>query len=55
MFKIFKRKSVLESLERQHAKLLREAFNLSKINRTAADQKYMEADALMGRMQNLQD
>jgi len=43
MFGLFKKKSKQEQLQEQHAKLLKEAFELSKVNRKASDQKTAEA------------
>ncbi len=43
MFGLFKKKSELEKLQDKHAKLLEEAFALSKSDRTAADRKTAEA------------
>lgn len=44
MFGIFKKKSSLEKLQEKHAKLLHEAFMLSKSNRSASDAKMAEAE-----------
>ena len=46
MFGLFKKKSEVEKLEERHAKLLEEAFALSKTDRAAADAKTAEAAAL---------
>ena len=46
MFGIFKKKSSLEKLQEKHAKLLQEAFMLSKSNRSASDAKMAEAELL---------
>lgn len=43
MFGFFKKKSKREKLQAKHDKLIQEAFNLSKTNRKASDQKYAEA------------
>jgi len=43
MFGLFKKKSALEKLEEKHAKLLEEAFALSKSDRSASDAKTAEA------------
>jgi len=43
MFGLFKKKSALEKLEEKHAKLLEEAFSLSKSDRSASDAKTAEA------------
>jgi hypothetical protein len=46
MFGLFKKKTKLELLQEQHAKLLKEAFDLSKTNRKASDLKTAEAAQL---------
>ncbi|MFK8055948.1 MAG: Lacal_2735 family protein [Saprospiraceae bacterium] len=43
MFGLFKKKSALEKLEEKHAKLLEEAYALSKSDRSASDAKTSEA------------
>ncbi len=43
---LFKGKSEREKLVDKRKKLLNEAFKLSKIDRSASDKKYAEADAL---------
>ena len=53
MFGLFKRKSELEKLEDRHAKLLEEAYALSKTDRTAADAKTAEAAELDRRIDAL--
>lgn len=53
MFGIFKKKSPLEKLQEKHAKLLQEAFNLSKSNRTASDAKMAEAEIVQKEMDQL--
>jgi len=44
MFGLFKKKTELEKLQEKYQKLMKEAFDLSKINRSAGDSKYAEAD-----------
>ena len=44
MFGLFKKKSELDKLKDQYAKLQKEAFELSKSNRKLADQKTAEAE-----------
>ena len=53
MFGLFKKKSELEKLEERHAKLLEEAFALSKTDRAAADAKTAEAAELDKRIEAL--
>ena len=43
MFKIFKTKTELEKLQAKYAKLQKEAFELSKTDRSASDRKQSEA------------
>jgi hypothetical protein len=47
MFGLFKKKSEADKLKEQYEKLMKEAFNLSKTDRTASDAKYAEADKIM--------
>lgn len=54
MFGLFKKKTKLELLQEQHAKLLKEAFDLSKTNRKASDQKTAEAASLADDIAKLQ-
>ena len=44
MFGLFKKKSEVEKLQSKYEALLKEAFELSKINRSKSDQKTFEAD-----------
>ena len=53
MFRLFKKKTELERLTERYNKLMKEAFELSKINRTHSDRKYAEADAIQKRMETL--
>jgi hypothetical protein len=55
MFNIFKKKSEREKLAERYNKLMQEAFELSKVNRTQSDRKYAEADAIQKRMETLED
>lgn len=47
MFGLFKKKSELEKLQDQYKKLMEEGFKLQSINRSDSDQKYLEADAIL--------
>lgn len=47
MFNYFKKKSKLELLEEKFKVLIKESYDLSKINRTESDKKYVEAQAVM--------
>ena len=53
MFGIFKKKSEKERLQEQYAKLTKQAYDLSHRDRTAADQKTAEADALLKKIELL--
>ncbi|MFT5890747.1 MAG: hypothetical protein ACI9Y7_000840 [Dokdonia sp.] len=43
MFGLFGKKSPLEKLEKEHKKVLEDAFKLSKINRSESDTLYAKA------------
>lgn len=53
MFGLFKKKSEVEKLREQYSKLMKEAFDLSKVDRTKSDQKTAEADELMKKIEAL--
>ncbi len=53
MFGLFKKKSEVEKLQEQYQKLQKESFNLSKIDRKAADAKAVEADEIMKKIEAL--
>jgi len=53
MFGLFKKKTKVELLEEKYEKLQKEAYNLSKSNRTLSDQKYAEADAVLKEIEAL--
>lgn len=53
MFGIFRKKTEQEKLAAQYNRLMQEAFELSRVNRTASDSKYAEADAIQKKMENL--
>ncbi|TAI48620.1 Lacal_2735 family protein [Flagellimonas allohymeniacidonis] len=53
MFGLFKKKGELEKLQEKYQKLMKEAFELSKINRTESDNKYAEADDIQKRIEAL--
>ena len=54
MFGLFKRRTELDKLRDRHAKLLEEAYELSRSNRTAADAKTAEAAELATRIETLE-
>lgn len=43
MFGLFKKKSPVEKLQEKHKKILEQAFQLSKSDRSASDKLYAEA------------
>ncbi|MGB5377896.1 Lacal_2735 family protein [Muriicola sp.] len=53
MFGLFNKKSPLEKLENQYRALMKEAFDLSKVNRSAGDAKYAEADKVQKKIEEL--
>jgi hypothetical protein len=53
MFGIFKKKSEVQKLEEQYKKLLDEAYKLSHVNRTQADQKQAEAEIVQQQIEKL--
>ncbi len=50
---LFSKKTPIEKLEKKHKQLLKEAFNLSKTNRSEGDKKYAEADAILREIEKL--
>ncbi len=54
MFGLFKKKSPLEKLQKKYEQLQKEAFDLSKVDRTKSDQKIAEAEAVLKEMEKLQ-
>ncbi len=53
MFGLFKKKTEVEKLQKQYQKLMKEAFDLSKSNRSASDEKYAEADKVQKQIETL--
>lgn len=53
MLGLFKKKSEKEKLQKQYAKLLKEAHGLSTINRKLSDQKTYEAEEVMKKLEKL--
>jgi hypothetical protein len=53
MFGLFKKKSPLEKLEDQYKAVMKEAFDLSKVNRSAGDTKYAEAEEIQKKIDQL--
>lgn len=50
---LFSKKSPKDKLRKKYEKLMKEAFDLSKVDRKASDDKYAEADAVMKEMEVL--
>jgi len=46
MFRIFKKKTEVEKLQSKYEALMKEAFDLSKTNRSKSDQKTFEANEI---------
>ncbi|MFS4468451.1 Lacal_2735 family protein [Maribacter sp. 2210JD10-5] len=55
MFRLFKKKTEKEKLQEQYQKLMKEAFDLSKSNRSASDTKYAEADEIQKKIDVLEN
>ena len=55
MFGLFKRKTELEKLEIKYKALLKEAYQLSKINRSKSDQKTFEAEEVFKQIEILKE
>ena len=53
MFGLFKKKTEVEKLQENYQKLMKEAFDLSKTNRSASDTKYAEADEVQKKIEAL--
>ena len=53
MFGLFKKESEKEKLQKQYAKLLKEAHSLSTTNRKLSDQKVFEADEVIKQLEKL--
>ena len=53
MFGLFKKKTEVERLQSKYEALLKEAFELSNINRSKSDQKTFEADEIYKQIETL--
>lgn len=53
MFKLFKKKSEIEKLQALYKKTMKNAFLLQSKNRSASDQKYVEADLILKKINTL--
>ena len=47
MFRLFKKKSKVEVLQKRYEKLMNQWHDLSSINRAESDRKYAEAQAIL--------
>ncbi len=55
MFGLFKKKSEIDKLHEQYKKLMEDAFKLQSINRSESDQKYLEADVILQKINLLEN
>ena len=55
MFGLFKKKTEVEKLQSKYEALLKEAFELSKINRSKSDQKTFEAEEVSKQIEKLKE
>ena len=55
MFGLFKKKSEEEKLQEKYKRLLKEAYDLQSVNRSASDQKYLEADTVLKQLEMVQN
>jgi hypothetical protein len=55
MFKFFKKKSEIDKLNEQYAKLMKESFILSSTDRKASDRKAAEAEDVANRIQEIRN
>ncbi len=53
MFGLFKKKSPTDALEKKYKKLLKEAYNLSKVSRIESDKKQAEAQEVLEQIESL--
>ena len=53
MFGFFKKKTKKDKLQLEYKTLLKEAFNLSKIDRKKSDQKTFEANQILDQLNDL--
>ncbi len=55
MFGIFKKKTEVEKLENLYKKKMKEGYDLQSIDRSASDQKYVEADQILKKIESLEN
>jgi len=53
MFGLFKKKSPIEKLQEQYQALMKESFDLSKVDRKKADEKVAEAESIAQEIEKL--
>ena len=54
MFGIFKKKTEVQKLENLYKKKMKEGYDLQSIDRSASDQKYVEADQILKKIESLE-
>ncbi|MFY0631437.1 MAG: Lacal_2735 family protein [Flavobacteriaceae bacterium] len=54
MFGLFKKKSEVEKLQDQYKKKMKEGYDLQSINRSDSDQKYLEAQKILDKIEQLE-
>jgi len=54
MFGLFKKKTEVEKHQDLYKKLMEDAYKLQSINRSESDQKYLEADIVLKKIEALQ-
>ena len=55
MFGLFKKKSELEKHQDLYKKLMEEGYKLQSINRSKSDQKYLDADTILRKIESLKN
>ena len=55
MFGLFKKKTEVEKLQDQYKKKMKDGFDLQSIDRSASDQKYLEADQILKKIEAIQN
>lgn len=53
MFSFFKKKSKIEKLTKTYDKLVEESFQLSTVNRSESDKKFVEAQVIYEQIEKL--
>lgn len=54
MFGLFKKKTELQKLQELYKKLMEEAYKLQSINRSHSDQKYLDANTILKKIESLE-